>query len=97
MSDLDIGLVVINAGVVTDGRFEYTEPEKLQAMLDLNTYQVGAMMIKFAKRFSQREARSGFIVISSLAGTIPMPGNLVYSATKAFGRYLSNAISWELN
>ena len=51
MQDLDIGLVVLNAGVANDGRFEFNDSIKLQAMLDANSYQVGAFINEFLPRF----------------------------------------------
>ena len=96
MQDLDIGLVVLNAGVANDGRFEFNDSIKLQAMLDANSYQVGAFINAFLPRFEKRQSKSGMIVVSSLAGTFVQPGNFCYSASKAFGRYLCSAVNEEL-
>jgi len=38
VKDLDIGLVIINAGVAETGAVADLEAEKLQALLDVNVY-----------------------------------------------------------
>ena len=38
VSDLDIGLVVLNAGVLNSGYFSKAEADKLQQLLDVNVY-----------------------------------------------------------
>lgn len=77
VEDLDIGLLVVNAGVAYDGRFEHTDPSKLQKMIDVNSYQVGALINHFLERFQSRGGfskclnRSGIIVVSSNASWSP--------------------------
>ena len=44
VKDLDIGLVVLSAGVCHEGIIDKQNPADQQAMLDINSYQVGAMM-----------------------------------------------------
>ena len=44
VKDLDVGLVVLSAGVSHPGTIESQKPADQQAMLDINSYQVGAMM-----------------------------------------------------
>ena len=38
VSDLDIGLVVLNAGVLNSGYFSKAEANDLQQLLDVNVY-----------------------------------------------------------
>ena len=47
VKDIDIGLVVLNAGVCNSGLYLKTESEKMQEMIDTNCYQVGALVSKF--------------------------------------------------
>lgn len=67
VADLDIGLAIMNAGVANSGRFLSVSSEKLQEMIDINSYQVGAMLHKLTQKFKQRSKRSGVIVVSSVA------------------------------
>lgn len=52
VKDLDIGLIVLNAGVSNEGYYLKVETQKLQEMLDTNCYQVGAMIQKFTPKLS---------------------------------------------
>lgn len=67
VKDLDIGLVILNAGVANFGYFLKTETEKLQEMIDTNAYQVGALISKFLPVLQKRKYKSGIIDVSSIA------------------------------
>jgi short-subunit dehydrogenase len=44
----------------------------------------------------KRPTRSAIINVSSIAGTIPFPGNTTYAATKVFIDYFSRALAFEV-
>jgi len=44
----------------------------------------------------KREKRSAIVVVSSVAGTIPMAGITTYSSTKVFASYFAEALSYEV-
>ena len=67
VKDLDIGLVVLNAGVANFGYFDLVESIKLQEMIDTNVYQYGALLNKFSPILKKRKAKSGMITVSSIA------------------------------
>ena len=95
VKDIDIGLVVLNAGVLHVGYYLNVENEKKQSMLDTNCYQVGAMINKILPVLTKRKSQSGIIAVSSVAANFVYSGNFLYSATKAFVKYLCLAISTE--
>ena len=74
----------------------YADASKLESMLNLNCYHVMSLMHSFTQRLKIRSQHSGIVVISSLAGMLPTPGNLTYSASKAFCRSLCKAVNWEI-
>ena len=91
MKDLDIGLLVLNAGVGNSGHFLTVEPKQLQDMLDINCYHVGALIQKMLPMLSNRgrgTKKSGIITVSSLAAQGPLGAKITYSATKVFVKYL---------
>lgn len=93
VKDLDIGLVVLNAGVSVVGSLASSEDIKLQEMMDTNVYQVVGMLEKFKKRLESRKTRSGMIVLSSIAAQLPgLPTSVTYGATKVFVKYLAVAM-----
>ena len=67
-ADIDIGLVVLNAGVDHLSFFEEAEGAKLQEMIDTNVYQVGALTSKMTARLEKRGKRSGIVAVSSIGG-----------------------------
>ena len=86
----------MNAGVANPGFFSNMENKKLQDMLDTNCYQVGAIMQKMTAKLDQRKGkRSGIISVSSIAGNFAVKGNIVYSASKAFVKYLCQSVDYE--
>lgn len=48
--DIDIGLVVLNAGIAVEGRLMYADASKLESMLNLNCYHVMSLMHLFTQR-----------------------------------------------
>ena len=97
VADLDIGLAVMNAGVAIDKEFLKVSSEKLQEMIDTNSYQVGAMLHKLNTRFKQRSKRSGVIIVSSVVAEFQFsaPKLFAYAATKIFVKYLCKIYDWE--
>ena len=97
VADLDIGLVILNAGVGNGGWFVNESIEHWQQLLDVNVYQYSIMTHKFCKMLEARKAeRSGFIVTGSVASEIPgMQMSFAYGATKAFVKYLIKSMAYE--
>ena len=67
IKDIDVGFVVLNAGVSNSGYFAITESTKLQEMLDANVYHVGALAFKMKTRLEKRNKRSGIVIVASVA------------------------------
>ena len=88
VKDLDIGLVVLNAGVCNHGYFLNVETQKLQEMLDTNCYQVSSMIQKLTPLLAKR-SRSAIITMASIASQFSFATNFVYCATKVFAKYMS--------
>ena len=97
VKDLDIGLVVLNAGVANFGYMDEVESIKLQEMIDTNVYQYGALLNKFSPILMKRKSKSGMITLSSIAAQFSMPQNTVYGATKVFVKYLTMSASDEMS
>ena len=95
VQDIDIGLVVLNAGISNKGYFLKADPKVQQTTMTVNTYHVGATLLKLAEKLEKRGKRSGIIVSSSITAQAPLPGNFVYCGTKVFARFLVEAIAME--
>ena len=95
VADLDIGLVIANAGYGLAGRFITQDTRRLQEMIQLNCSAPVVLASRLMPRLLAR-GRGGLIIVSSVAGHQPLPLNAVYSATKGFDLLLGEALWAEL-
>jgi short-subunit dehydrogenase len=94
-ADLEIGLAVANAAVSYVGRFLEQPVESRHATVAVNCLAT-VELAAWALPPMVARGRGGFVVTSSgsaLAGTGAVA---TYSASKAFGLHLAEAIGWEL-
>lgn len=94
-SDLDIGLVVPNAGIAISGDFIDTDLDSNISMLRLNIETPVRMAHLFGARLAARGS-GGILLISSLFGYQGMPLVANYSATKAYILSFGEALNNEL-
>jgi len=93
--DLEIDLLINNAGFGSMGEFGGLDLAHELNMIDLNVRS----LVEMTQRFLQpmRERKSGAIInVASTAGFQPVPYMAVYAATKAFVLSFSEAL-WEEN
>ncbi len=96
VSDLEISILVNNAGFGYAGVVDKQDPNRLQAMVQLNC--VAPLIVTRQLLPGMRARGRGAVIITgSIAGAQPVPLNAVYSATKAFDRYLGEALWAELH
>jgi len=95
VADLEIGMLVNNAGVGYAGRFHKLETTRLRDMVVLNC--VSPVVLTSLLLPAMRERGRGAVVVTgSVAGRQPLPLHSVYAATKAFDQLFGEAISVEL-
>jgi short-subunit dehydrogenase len=90
-ADLDVGVLINNAGYGLAGRFESARYERLLAMIRLNCAAVAALTHHFLPRMKAR-GKGAVVIIASVAGYQPVPFNAAYGATKAFDLMLAEAL-----
>jgi len=95
VSDLDIGVLVNNAGFGYAGRFAKLEAERLRDMIQVNCTAPVMLTSRLLPALRER-GRGAVIFTGSVAGRIPLPLHAVYSATKAFDLLLGEALAVEL-
>ena len=93
--DLDVGLVVSNAGFGTKGRFVDSDLAEMQQMLDVNCRATLILTHAFSKRLVAR-GRGGILITSSTAAFQGTPFSGHYAATKGYGLQLAEALWHEL-
>ena len=91
--DLDIGLLVSNAGDDAMGAILRVELTRLTKMLRLNTQAHLELTHHFGRRFEQR-GKGGIILVSSIAGLqgTPFAGN--YAGAKAYLLNMGMALNY---
>ncbi len=94
--DLDIGLVVLNAGANTHrGPIAGGDLVGMADVVDLNVTVPLQMAALFGRRLLAR-GRGGLVVMGSLAGYAGATSHGVYAAAKAFARILTESLWLEL-
>lgn len=92
--DLDIGLLISNAGVFTPGDFLTMDPTLLQRNLRLNVKAHLDVTHHFGQRLTQRR-RGGLLLVASTASLQGMPFSAEYGAAKAYVLSLGEALHVE--
>jgi short-subunit dehydrogenase len=93
--DLDLGILVNNAGFGGAGRFAKLDVERLREMIAVNCAAPMALTSHLLSKLRARD-RAAIVFTGSVAGRIPLPLHSVYSATKAFDLFLGEALAVEL-
>ncbi|NQZ96312.1 MAG: SDR family NAD(P)-dependent oxidoreductase [Myxococcales bacterium] len=95
VADLDVAILVNNAGFGYQGRFDKQETARLRDMVTLNCATPVVLTSRLMGRMKERG--SGAVVITgSVSGRQPLPLHAVYGATKAFDQLFGEALANEL-
>jgi short-subunit dehydrogenase len=95
VADLEVAVLVNNAGFGHAGRFEDNDPERLRAMIQLNCAAPVLLTSRLLPGMRAR-GRGAIVVVGSVAGRQPIPLHGVYSATKAFDLLFGESLYVEL-
>ena len=93
--DRQVDVLVNNAGFGTHGRFAEIDPTREAEEVRLNCETLVTLTHAFLPGMIARGG-GGVITVASTAGMQPLPYEATYSATKAFARTFSDALSAEL-
>ncbi|MFQ5415916.1 MAG: SDR family NAD(P)-dependent oxidoreductase [Myxococcota bacterium] len=95
VADLDVSIVVNNAGFGMAGRFAKLDSDRLCDMIQVNCAAPVALTSRLLPKLRDR-GRGAVIVTGSVAGRLPLPLHAVYSATKAFDLHFGESLAAEL-
>jgi short-subunit dehydrogenase len=94
-ADLEIGVLVNNAGIGYAGRFDKQDPARLRDLVMVNCAAPLVLTSRLLPGMKER-GRGAVIITGSVAGRQPLPLHGVYSATKAFDQLFGEALYVEL-
>lgn len=94
-TDLDVGLIVSNAGFGMKGDHAQNDPAIMTEMLMVNCQAPLQLTRGFIPRLRAR-GRGGILLVSSVEGLIGCPYSTAYSATKALVKALGEGLWGEL-
>jgi len=95
VDDLEVAVLVNNAGVGCAGRFSGQEPGRLRDLVLLNCVAPVVLTSLLLPKMRAR-GRGAVIVTGSVAGRQPLPLHAVYSASKGFDLLFGEALAVEL-
>jgi hypothetical protein len=92
---IDIDLLINNAGLGDSGPFVKSDPIRNEQMALVNIVALTSLTRRLLPQMIAKR-HGGILNVSSSAGFLPIPGDAVYAATKAFVTSFSEAIRVEL-
>jgi hypothetical protein len=95
VSDLEIGLLVNNAGTGWIGRFDLQTAEEHSRIVHLHCV-FPVELTSLLLQGMQRRERGGVVIVASAGAYVPMPYYAVYGGTKAFLAMWGEALACEL-
>jgi len=95
LEDIEVGMLVLNAGYGYYGRFLDMGEEEIVRMISLNCTSLAVTAGRFIPGMVRRK-RGAVIVVSSVLGFFPGPWSSLYSATKAFDLMFGESLRPEL-
>jgi hypothetical protein len=91
VEDLEIAVLVNNAGFGYAGRFDKLDTERLRSLVHVNCVAPVVLTSRMLPKMRAR-GRGAVIITGSVAGHQPLPRLAAYSASKAFDRLLGEAL-----
>ncbi len=93
--ELDVGVLVNNAGFGCCGDFETSDAQRLEDLVKVNCLAPVSLTREFLPKMVERK-RGAVIIVSSLLGFLPAPYDACYGASKAFDLHFGEALWAEM-
>lgn len=93
---LPLAAVVLNAGVTHFGHHHELGWDAFEAMLQTNVISTTRVTSELVKHFQATGAGARIMLVTSMAGLMPVPFQSAYSGTKAFLTAFGTALAHEL-
>lgn len=101
LKDLDIGLLIANAGAVSGTcLFQHQSGKEISDIFKINSmhviFTIKVLLGQLIARYESKKLRSGIMITSSGLGNQPVAGVITYSASKAFASFIGEGLNFEL-
>ena len=93
----DVYGVILNAGITHFGRHSTLDWATFEQMMAVNVMSVTRLLSLFSPYLLSKNHGGGMMVISSLAGLLPVPYQAAYAGTKAFVTNFTQSLYQELH
>jgi short-subunit dehydrogenase len=93
--DLEIGVLVNNAGIGCAGRFDKQDAERMRELVQVNCTAPVILTSRLLEGMNER-GRGAVVITGSVSGRQPLPLHSVYSATKAFDLFFGESLYVEM-
>lgn len=93
---LNIDMLINNAGLGSQGRFEAASPCEIKSLMKLNMESMVSMCWN-AIPFLKKNKRSYILNVGSISSFTAVPYKAVYAASKSFVLSFSNSLNYELS
>ncbi len=96
LKDLDVGMLVLNAGWAVMGSFNILEPVEIETMINTEALHPVYTLKAMLAQLLLRPKKACVIFTGSNLGSVPTPGFLPLSMAKSFVQFLGQGLSLEL-
>jgi len=97
---LDIGMLILNAGIMKHSTFALSPDRDVEAQMNVNmlqvTYTAKVLIQKMLDRFDAKGKKSAILITSSILNVLPVPTIAVYCANKGFATMFGQALHPEV-
>lgn len=92
----DVQAVILNAGITHFGRHLDLDWQAFETLLATNVSSVVRLVNLFAPYLIRQDQGGGILLVSSIAGLLPVPFQSAYSGSKAFISHFGQGLAQEL-
>jgi len=99
LKDLDVGVLILNAGYVYNGPYMMLYPNEIERHMTTNmlhvAYTTKVMIEQLDQRFDKTGKKSAIVVVSSIMASLPMSGLISYCSSKIWATYFGMGLGPE--
>ena len=96
IKDIDVGMLVLNAGWAIMGQFKIMEPSEIENIINTEALHPMYTLKTVLAQLLSRPKKACVIITGSGIGSAPIPGFIAHSMAKSFAQFMGQGLSIEL-